>query len=105
MRCASIAASRSFVEVLPVEPVIAIDLGAERAAPRARERLQPGERVLGREQHAGVLARVVARVLGRDEHAPRAGRERRRGEAAAVDVRAAQADEEVARAARRASRS
>ena len=35
-RCgASIAARRSFVEVLPVEPVIADDLRAERAAPRA----------------------------------------------------------------------
>ena len=42
----------SFVEVLPVEPVIAITLRAELAAPGARERLERRERVLGGEHDA-----------------------------------------------------
>ncbi len=73
------------------------DLGAERTAPRAREGLQPGERILAREQHARLLAHAAAGgVLRRHEHAPGAGGQRRGGEATAVDVLAAQADEEIA---------
>ncbi len=73
------------------------DLGAERAAPGARQGLQPGERVLGLEDHARLREAVVVGVVGRDEHAPRAGVERLRGEAPAVDVAAGQADEQIAR--------
>ena len=68
---ASIAARRSFVEVLPVEPVIAMTVRAELAAPGGRERA--AARRAGRRRRAATPARRAARgvgVLGADERRP-----------------------------------
>ena len=74
------------------------DLRAELAPPRARQRLQRRQRVVGDEHRARARARArLLGVLGRDEHAPGAGvRARCGGEAPAVGARAGQADEQVA---------
>ena len=70
----------SFVEVLPVEPVIATTFaaGSELAPPGSRERLHALQRIGVGEYHpadAGLDGR--GRVLGRHEHAPRARLQRR----------------------------
>ena len=93
---ASRAARMSLVDVLPVEPGDADHAGVQRVAPRPGQPLQRGQRLVGREQHAGRrAARRLGRV-GRDDGAPRARGERLGREAATVLVLAPQADEQVA---------
>ena len=72
---ASIAARMSFVEVLPVEPVIADDAGSRaRAARRSRARCSAASGSSAASTRAGRRAARRVGVLGRDEHAPRARR-------------------------------
>ena len=105
-RCGrSIPASRSFVDVLPVEPVMPMT-----CAPSARRHAVARRCSAASGSSAASSAPGSRTARPRRARARRARPTRRRasacgGEAPAVDVLARQADEQVARARRRASRS
>ena len=92
---ASIAARRSFVEVLPVEPVMPMTWAP---SSRRQARASACSAASGSSAASRHARRRRVGVVGADEDAPGARVQRGRREAPAVDALAAQADEEVARA-------